>query len=84
MPSRHRSGVTIFYRDSPAFAVEAICQFGADVIVCQLETRESRWYIFGCYLAPRNNTTIRDVEAAMAERPRGTYFIFANYFNVGI
>ena len=31
-PSWHRSGITFFYRDSPAFAVEAIRQFGANVI----------------------------------------------------
>ena len=29
---RHCGGVALFYRDSPAFAVEAINQFGANVI----------------------------------------------------
>ena len=34
--SRHRSGVVIFYRDSPVFAVEAIRQFSANVIAYQM------------------------------------------------
>ena len=50
-PRRHRDGVALFYWESPAFAVEAIFQFGANVIACQLETGERRWYIIGCYLA---------------------------------
>ena len=71
-PIRHCSGVALFYRYSPNFAVKVICQFGANVIVCQLVTRERLWYVVGCYLAPGDGTTIRDVEVEMAERPRGT------------
>ena len=41
--SRHQGGVTIFYRDSPVFAVEKIRQFGANVIACQLATGERLW-----------------------------------------
>ena len=84
VPIRHRSGIALFYRDSPAFSVEEIFQFGTNFITCQLATRERRWYIFGCYLAPGDDTTIRDVEEAMVERPRGTYLIVADNFNVGL
>ena len=42
-PIRHQVGVVIFYWDSPVFAVEAIHQFGANAIVCQLVTGERRW-----------------------------------------
>ena len=38
--------------DSPAFAVEAIHQFNANVIAFNITTGDRRWYILGCYLAP--------------------------------
>ena len=47
-PIRHWGGVVLFYRDSPTFTVEAIHQFGANVIACQLATGERRWYIVRC------------------------------------
>ena len=42
-----------------------------------METGESRWNIVVCYLATGDETTIRDVEAAMAEKPRRPYWIVA-------
>ena len=36
----------------------------------------------GCYLAPGDGTIIRDVEAAMAEKPRGAKFIDVGDLNV--
>ena len=75
VPSRHQGGVTIFFWGFPVFEVKVIRQFGANVIACQLATGERRWYIVVCYLEPGDGTTIRDVEAAMAEKPRGTEMI---------
>ena len=43
---------------------------------------EQRWYIIGCYLEPGDGVKIREVEAAMAERPRGEELIIAGDFNV--
>ena len=83
-PRRHRGGVALFYWESPAFAVEAICQFGANVIACQLATGERRWYIIGCYMAPGDRETIRGLEAEMAERPKGTELIVAGNLNVDL
>ena len=80
-PSRYKGGVAIFYRDSPVFSVEAIRQFGANVILCQLATGERRWYIVGSYLVTGDRTTTRDVEAAMAEKPRGEELIVAGDLN---
>ena len=37
-PSRHRGGVAIFHRPAPHFAVEAVQQFGPNVIGFQLAT----------------------------------------------
>ena len=45
---------------------------------------ERRWYIMGCYLALGKRTTIRDVEAAMAEKTRGTELIVAGDLNVDL
>ena len=41
-PIQHQGGVAIFYQDSPVFAVEAICQFGANDIACHMSTGEKR------------------------------------------
>ena len=81
-PSQHQCGVATLYQDSPVFTVEAIQQFGAKVIACQLATGERRWYIMDCYLVPGYGTTIRDVEAAKAEKPRGAEMIVAGDLNV--
>ena len=42
-PSRHRGGVVIFHRPAPHFAVEAVQQFGPNIIGFQLVTGERRW-----------------------------------------
>ena len=42
-----------------------------------MATGERRCYIFVCYLVPCDGEIIWDVEAAVAERPRGTELIFA-------
>ena len=83
-PIQHQGNVALFYRDSPAFAVEAIHHFGVNIIACQLVTGERRWYIVGCYMAPGDRETIRDVEVAMAERPMGTELIVAGNLNVDL
>ena len=46
-PSRHRGGVTIFYRSEPHFVVEAAEKFRPNVIRFQLVTGARRWYIVG-------------------------------------
>ena len=51
-PSRHRGGVTLFYRSEPHFVVEAVGKFGPNVLGFQLATGVRRWYIVGAYIAP--------------------------------
>ena len=48
VPSRHRGGVAVFHRLAPHFAVEAVQQFGPNIIRLQLVTGARRWYIVGC------------------------------------
>ena len=57
-PSRHRGGAAVFYCPSPRYVVEAIQQFGPNIVGFQLVTGERRWYIIRCYLAPDNTSTI--------------------------
>ena len=61
-----------------------IRHFGANIIVCQLDTGERRWYIFGCYLTSGDGTDIQYVEAGLAERPKGKELIFSGKFNVDL
>ena len=79
--SRHCVGVAVFYRTSPIIAVEAVRQFGPNVVSFHLETGARRWYIIGCYLAPDNTSRIESVVAALKERPRGTALIVVGDLN---
>ena len=45
---------------------------------------ERRWYIVGCYLVTGDREKIRDVEAAMAKRPRGAELVVAGDLNVDL
>ena len=61
-----------------------IRQFGVNVIARQLAMGERRCYIVGCYLAPGDGATIRDVEVALSEWPRETDMIVAGDLNVDL
>ena len=37
-PIRHRSGVAVFYRPSPRYAMEAVQKFGPNIVGFKLET----------------------------------------------
>ena len=76
-PSRHRGGVALFYRPSPLFEVEAVREYGPNVLRFKVETGEQRWYIIGCYLAPDDAETIERVVTALGDRPKGTTLIVA-------
>ena len=53
-PIRHHGGVEVFYWPSLQYVVDAIHQFGPNVVGFQLEAGERRCCIIGCYLAPDN------------------------------
>ena len=80
-PSQHRKGVAMFYRPSPHFAVEAVRQFGPNVVGFQLATGSRQWYIIGCYLIPEDTSTIESVVAVLKERPQGTALLVAGDLN---
>ena len=71
----------MFYLPEPNFAVEAVHQFGNNVVGFQLATGERHWYIVGCYLAPNDTSMIEIVVAALKERPRGVKLLVSGDFN---
>ena len=62
---QHRGGVALFYQPSPFFAVDAVRQFGLNVMSFQLAMGTRRWYIIGCYLASDYTLTIESVVTAL-------------------
>ena len=80
-PSQHRGRVAVLYRPSPIFAVEAVRQFGPNVVGFQLATGARWWYIIRCYLAPNDTSTINSVVAALRGRPRGAAMLVAGDLN---
>ena len=83
-PSRHRGGVALFYRPSPIFAVEAVRQYGPNIMGFELATGAQRWYIIGCYLAPDDTSRIERVVAALKDRPKGTALVVAGDLNMAL
>ena len=73
--------MAVFYRSSPIFVVEAVRQFGPNVVSFQLATGARRWYIIVCYLAPDNTSTIESVVVALKEIPQGTALVVAGDLN---
>ena len=74
----------MFHQPVPHFAVEAVQQFGPNVVGFHLATRERWCYIVECYLAPDNTLKIESVVAALKERPRGAELLVAGDFNVNL
>ena len=70
-PSRHCGGVAVFHRPAPHFAVEAVQQFGLNVIGFHLVTGSRRWCIVGCYLALDDTSTIERVVESAQGLPQG-------------
>ena len=84
VPSQHHSGVAIFYRPAPHFAVEAVSNFGPNVIGFHIEMGARRWYMVGCYLAPDDTLTIERVVEALRSRPKVSEQLVAGDLNKNI
>ena len=61
--------------------MEAVRQFGPNVVGFQLARGARRWHIIGCYLAPDDISTIESVVAALKERTRGTALLVEGDLN---
>ena len=80
-PSRDPSGVAVFHRSAPHFAVKAAQKFGSNVVGFQLATGAQRWYILRYYLDPDDTSTIDSVIATLKECPRGVELLVAGDCN---
>ena len=83
-PSRHRGGVALFYRPSPLFKVEAVREYGPNILSFEVATGAQRWYIIRCYLAPDDAETIERIVAALGDKPRGTALIVTGELNMDL
>ena len=82
--SQHRGGVALFYTPSPLFEVEAVREYGPNVLIFEIATGAWRWYIIGCYLAPDDAETIERVVTALGDKTRGTALIVAGDLNTDL
>ena len=83
-PSRHHGGVALFYRPSPLFEVEAVREYGPNVLSFNVATGARRWYIIGCYLAPDDAHTIERVVTALGDQPRSTALLVVGDLNTDL
>ena len=65
----HIRGVDVLYWDVPHFQAEAFHTHGLNMTRFQLASVSRIWFIFGCYLAPNDASTINRVVAAIGQRP---------------
>ena len=52
--SQHRGSVALFYRPSQLFVVDAVQEYGTNLMSCEVATGARRWYIIRRYLAPND------------------------------
>ena len=83
-PSRHSGRLALFYIPSPLFAVEAVREYGPNVMSFEVATGAMRWYIIRCYLAPDDTSTIERVVAALRYGPKGTALVVAVDLNTDL
>ena len=80
-PSRHRKGITLFYKESRHFAMEEINMPGPNVISFQLEMGGHCWHVVGLYLALNDASTLECVMAAIGQSHRDMEILVAGEFN---
>ena len=83
-PSTHSGGIAVFYCAAEHFSVEALQLHGTNVASFQLASGIQKWYIVGCYLAPKNASKIEVVVAAISQRLRGSALPMSRYSNTDL
>ena len=64
--------------------MEAVRQYGPNVMSFELAMGARWWFIIGCYLAPDNTSTIERVVGALKERPKGTALVVVGDLNTAL
>ena len=64
--------------------MEAVREYGPNVMSFKVATGARRWYIIGCYLAPNDTSTIERVVTALRDRPKHTALVVAGDLNTDL
>ena len=64
--------------------MEAVREYGPNVLSFEVATGVRRWYIIGCYLAPDDAWTIERLVMALGDQPRGTALLVAGDLNTDL
>ena len=64
--------------------MEAVREYGPNVMSFKVATGARRWYIIRCYLAPDDTSTIERVVAALRDIPKGTALVVAGDLNTDL
>ena len=64
--------------------MEAVWEYGPNVLSFEVATGDWRWYIIVCYLVPDDAETIERVVAALGDKPRGTALIVVGDLNTNL
>ena len=64
--------------------MEAVRDYGPNILSFEVATGGRRWYIIVCYLAPDDARKIERVVTALGDQPRGTALLVAGDFNMDL
>ena len=64
--------------------VEAVKEYGPNILSFEVATGGKRWYIIGCYFSPDDAWTIERVVTALGDQPRGTALLVAGDLNTDL
>ena len=64
--------------------MEAVREYGPNVLSFEVATGARRWYIIGCYLATDDTATIERVVTALGNGPKGTALVVAGDLNTDL
>ena len=82
--SAHHGSVAIFYREVEHFAIEELRLHGRNGISFQLVTGRRQWHVMGCYISPRNASTVEDFAVAIRDQPYGAELLVVGNLNTSL
>ena len=64
--------------------MEAVWEYGTNVLSFEVATGSRRWYIVGCYLSPEDADTIDQLVTSLVDIPKGTALIVVGDLNTDL
>jgi hypothetical protein len=84
VPSKWQGGISLFWRTSETYEIEEVELRGPKVLLFQLKSGATRWYIVGCYIPPTNLTTLTHIKQVWLACPKGCLPILLGDLNVNL